>query len=978
MIERTRSDFRAGHIFALLTLLLLLAPAARLSAAAEGDGGEAAKAEKTELTEEEKKKLKPQPFRFSAWSAFRDFATAQLAPPEMDEKRKAESLHTRPGSGNWACYARRGKWLPLVVELENTTEKTDYAGTMTIQLDPTRETNTGIVPYTSRYRQDFEIPPGGKQLFRFSVLCPEFTFGEIIVNITANGAGFTRHIAIKDLDQSNDRLVVVVSDQSGAFKYLLSKRDPNALSPDMGTDPGATPEGRRVAVVSPEDLPDRWHDLLLADLIIIDGPPTEHLKDDQLAALETYVQAGGHLLISSGGDPARLKTADGQARSLADLAGVKVRGAARIPSLDQVAPPFKPANAEATIPIVDVSVESGVNRIIKRNASTGHIELAERELGMGTVTFLAFSLNEPLLATWEGRESLPLGILNFYGQRPLFQFNFQEAEGRQANNYNWLGESETVYDRSDLPGLRRSLDESFAKDTPVETPERTTVASFLLLFLLFAVPGNYFVFGWFRRREIAWLAVPVYAVAFSMLAWYVGYTRGKFTLNEVTVVEAGTRQHSGVARTFLALYAPSRDEYDIDFGSDKVKGETLQAAPGHLVSVAQMDLRAVERLPEMRIRDEPGKLSIEDLLVQARDTRRLEVVHRVDLDDGIDATLRENADGSGYTLRLRNGSPYHLLNAALLVPDERGIPRGYFLGEDLPPNAREPEERQLPGTTGPGWSAQLEEAFFGRSIVFRMARGQDAQTRKNTLVQYVQKRVESRVRDQGQGFLAAWIDGGLLPLQVDGETPERQHGFSLLLVPIAQEFASGASAKAGNLRIQYTPLAPDLLGEYGGMEETKFRPLPARAVLGRMPPNEGTCFLSLHPAGRLRGMANPVLSFSFNLSAPTPSGETKTFPTSYRGDLKVEVETVRGGNRRWEPIQVPVRKIDLIAGGKSIPVSFTLPLKPAMYGEKGTLMLKITISNLYPTGGQLPDEDVTWPVGLIKVQGDIQGKDTRQ
>lgn len=975
MIERIRSDFRTGPFVALLTLLLLLAPLARRTpAAAEG---ESAESEKTPLTEEEKKKLKPQPFRFSAWSAFRDFTTAQVAPPEMDEKRKAESLHTRPGSGNWTCYARRGKWLPLVVELENTTEKTDYSGTMSIQLDPTRENNTGIVPYTSRYRQDFELPPGGKKLYHFSVLCPEFPFGEIIIDISANGTTFKRHISIRDLDQTNDRLVVVVSDQAGAFKYLLSKRERGALDPELGIDPGAAPEGRQVAVVSPEDLPDRWHDLLLADLIIIDGPPTEHLKDDQLAALETYVQAGGHLLISSGGDPARLKTPDGQTRSLADLAGVKVRGAARIPSLDQVAPAFKPANPEATIPIVDVSMAPGVNRIVKRNASTGNIELAERELGMGTVTFLAFSLNDPLLATWEGRESLPLGILNFYGQRPLFQFSFQEAEGRQVNN-NWFGDSETVYDKDDLPGLRRSLDESFANDTPVETPERNTVASFLLLFLLFAVPGNYFVFGWFRRREIAWLAVPLYAVAFSILAWYVGYTRGKFTLNEVTVVEAGTRQSSGVARTFLALYAPSRDEYDIDFGSDKVKGETLQAAPGHLVSPTQGQTRAVERLPEMRVRDESGKLSIEDLLVQARDTRRLEVVHRVDLDDGIDATLRENTDGSGYTLRLRNGSPFHLLNAALLVPDERGNPRGYFLADDVAPNAREPEERQLPATTGPGWSARLEEAFFGRSIVFRMARGQDAQNRKNALVQYVQKRVNARVRDQGQGFLAAWIDGGLLPLQVDGETPERQHGFSLLLLPIAQEFASGNGGQPGNLRIQYAPLAPDLLGEYGGMEETKFRPLPPRAEFGRMPSGEGTCFLALQPAGRLRGVSNPVLSFAFNLSAPEPSGETKNFPTSYRGDLKVEVETVRGNNRRWETVQVPIRRVDLIAGGKSIPVSFTLPLKPAMYGEKGILKLKITLSNLISTGGRLPDEDMTWPAGLIKVQGDIQGKDTRQ
>ena len=85
--------------------------------------------------------------------------------------------------------------------------------------------------------------------------------------------------------------------------------------------------------------------------------------------------------------------------------------------------------------------------------------------------------------------------------------------------------------------------------------------------------GNYFLFGWFRRREIAWLAVPVWAATFSVIAYVVGYLghTGKLTVNELSVGEMGPREDVGVARTFFGIYAPLRDDFQIEFPPMKLR-----------------------------------------------------------------------------------------------------------------------------------------------------------------------------------------------------------------------------------------------------------------------------------------------------------------------------------------------------------------------------------------------------------------------
>src|SRR5205823_2471834 len=138
--------------------------------------------------------------------------------------------------------------------------------------------NIAETTYRTSYRQSFQIAPQSEKQYHFSVFCPE-EFWQTSVPLRIDygrGSPFTPSITLDDLDQQNKQLIVVVSDQPGAYKYLGPER---RNIEDFTLD--KQPVSREVASVTPAELPTRWHDLAIANLLIIDGPPLGGLSDEQ-------------------------------------------------------------------------------------------------------------------------------------------------------------------------------------------------------------------------------------------------------------------------------------------------------------------------------------------------------------------------------------------------------------------------------------------------------------------------------------------------------------------------------------------------------------------------------------------------------------------------------------------------------------------------------------------------------------------------
>ena len=771
--------------------------------------------EKKRKEKEERDKKQP-PFKCSAWCAFRDLSP--IPNPLKLDPNAPPTDQTNDMSTGWTGFGRRGQWATIVVELENLTKDVTYRGTVGVNLNAVNENTAGQIPYKTNYRKEFELAPGGgidspnRQQIRFSVLCKE-DWNEasetVTLEISAGSQSKTRLINLTNLDAIGEDFIIVVSENEGSFRYLNGKKG-KSYSPDVdiGDSEGKTHE-RQIASVRPTDFPTRWHDLTIANLIVIEGPPNEKLTDAQFDALKSYVQAGGHVLLMAGEDPSRLK---GQWE---DLAGINVKGTTNIQSIDEIHPSFKDLNKNWAMTIIDVQVKEDARRnsLVKRNKN-GCVEMCRRFYGAGSVTFLPFSLNNNALKVWAGREVIPAQIIERGAVSTLFgqakAEDIENAKNRQPRN--WMGYSPQTpqVDRQGLVNLRATLDASFSNDTPVQNQKSSTVMSFILFYLLCAVPGNYFLFGWFRRREVAWLAVPIWAASFSAVAYAVGYMgqTGKLTVNELSVVEAGPREDVGIARTFFGIYAPQRDDYQVEFPVLKRTGMDpfdVQAAPGHLVNVSAENTHV--DLPALSIVDTDTGLNIERMLIQQRSTRRLEIVHRANLGNGLDIKVKPNAaDEQAFDIEVENNTGYELRNPVFVL-DGKAIELGPMPRPDALAASASNQLLGVGSPNGPQWRSK-DEAFFGKPVYFMSVRGKQAGARTNAVKEFLRERVDHF----SNGVFCAWIEERPLPATIFNSSHKAMEignfdGLTLLLVPVAVTHGGKTSSqvlKSGPLAADYS------------------------------------------------------------------------------------------------------------------------------------------------------------------------------
>lgn len=964
-------DLRTVERYLVRGVLFLLL--AFWSCACLGAGESAEKSDSKAEREDVEKKKKIPPFKCSAWCSFRSFMDVERYDPEKLKQsptyKEEVDDQTRYGSGQWGGFARRGQWVSIVVEVQNTTEDTPYQGNIRVQLDPSKEGREGVKPYTTRYRQEFELAPKTTQSYYFSVLCPEFDFSAVHVTVATQARTYERDVGLYELDSAREDLIVVVSDRAAAFKFLTKRAGDEH---DTGRDQG--PIGRRVAVVQPADLPNRWYNLTLANLIVIDGPPREGLNDEQIEALRGYSQTGGQVLISSGVDPARLRAPDGRALSLADLAGIRVRELSRVKRLD-LAPAWLLSEKDEGLSVIDVTpIHEGGTVQVFRNGQTALVERLNRQVGLGGVSFLAFSLSDEKLKTWPHRDTIPLLLIEKTRRRGLFAYQERSPSPQQP----WMDveDEDGRAPRDAVEQLREKLDGSFSRDTPVETPKRGVVASLLLLYLLVAVPLNYFIFGWFRRREIAWAAVPVWALFFSIGAYVVGFQQGRLTVDQLSVVEAGADQEEGMTRTFMSVYAPRFGNYRLEFEPGNGAGIPPQPGPGHLVSRGFKTRGITSLLPEMDVLEQPnGDLVVEKLQILARATRRLEVQHRTGLGKGLHITLNRDDAGKA-NVEVRNGTPFHLINAVLAFKGLDSNWRGVRLGTGvLTKGVTQPFSVSM----GPRDGQELKDLFFSRPPPRSISAGggQITVDRAQSLGAFVQTRLDR----YHQTVLLAWVDGGSLPVKIlrgVREMEDVERGMTMLLVPVGDRVGGGSLNWSG--RFTTDPGRLDRAEwESFSVKSGGVRILQADAQKGlthvdlRAPQNvhdlqERDFSLSCKMRFLTQQEFNQRSSTRYNYYNNAPS-----MPTALSGELTVEIArwkadlTLDGSG--WRKIHSQL--FNQMKPGERFAISFNGKLEREELGPEGRILLRVGLARMSLKG---PWAEVDWPLELLEFQPKVTGR----
>jgi hypothetical protein len=300
-----------------------------------------------------------------------------------------------------------------------------------------------------------------------------------------------------------------------------------------------------------------------------------------------------------------------------------------------------------------------------------------------------------VLVTAEGG---PLIVRSQHGGGSIIQFGIPFASVWWAEWDDWSRFSDMIFRKGGLPDRRYASDPVLAELLRqqamfrIRLPSRWQVAGVLVVHLLLAVVGGYFVF---RRRDLllAWGLFAVLAVLFGGSIYAIGshLFSKQASVRTVTWLHARAGSRYALADTMMTLYSPRTSMYSLRFpqtGSFPIglTGVRSVAYPrpqtwSPRVSPRRSRLRwsSFYRRPtgaEYRLGPPPvspfdsslagegirvrfdGGPRIQDFLVRQWSTRGIRIAHVVDLQGRIHGELL--AVNDEYRLRLQNESAWDL------------------------------------------------------------------------------------------------------------------------------------------------------------------------------------------------------------------------------------------------------------------------------------------------------------------------------
>ncbi len=305
-------------------------------------------------------------------------------------------------------------------------------------------------------------------------------------------------------------------------------------------------------------VPDDWWGLEGVETIVVStgtGNVVEKLSPNQSAALRSWVEFGGRLVICVGERGQELLTAGSL---LADLVPGKLVDVSPLRDLNKLGELtghglVVPANGARPL-VAHVAVDRGR---IEDSVSglAGEVPLLTRaSYGFGEVVLLCLDPDVPVLRDWPGRGRLLLPAL--------------VASGKHSSTVQAPRRNPSRLGYDDLSGqLRVALD-----DFPqVRVVNLTTVAILTLAYLALIGPIDFFVLRRLRwPGMITWISFPLLVGAFCTLGWYAARASHgtEVTVNQCEVIDIDMDRQLVRGTTWLHVYSPKTETYDLALALD--------------------------------------------------------------------------------------------------------------------------------------------------------------------------------------------------------------------------------------------------------------------------------------------------------------------------------------------------------------------------------------------------------------------------
>lgn len=494
---------------------------------------------------------------------------------------------------------------------------------------------------------------------------------------------------------------------------------PGAIIGGLDLPPNMNNLAPLTVALDPADLPERVEAWSTLDRLIWQDVDASRLSPGQLDALRGWVAGGGRLVIAGGtAGPASFTAFPDALLPYRPTTTVDVAPSSLAGLLGEV-----PADAG------DVPALSGALAGGRALATTGDRAVAaERPYGSGSVTLLGF---DPT-ADWIGETDIGEGLWR------------RLLPPRGSGGPILSDDSQIVSAASQLPALA--------------LPPIGGLIALLTAYILLIGPINYLVLKRLDRREWAWVTMPVLIVAFAAGAYGFGsLLRGsELIINEVAIVRGAVGTTDGTAQVYLGVFSPSRGTYQLRF-----PGGALLSSPisgdffGGDGTTASLDV----------LQGDPARIRDLGVGFGSLRTVRAESAVQVPL---VEADIRvENGRLKG---TVKNASAEPLLKPAVVLGSTVATL------DDLAPGAVATVDVAIDNNQ---FGQQLSDKVVGPVFFGEPGRLGDDTTRlyaRHTIV-------DQLTFDPNMGFtgqlptdgpvILAWADHGILPVEIEGQTPRR-------------------------------------------------------------------------------------------------------------------------------------------------------------------------------------------------------------
>lgn len=431
---------------------------------------------------------------------------APLALAASSAQSASVTMEVEAGFGG---YFKGDDWLPVFVTVTNSGDS--FNGTIQLEFPEQRTTDV-------RFSRSVDLPRGSKK--RVTIYGQSNSFPTRVNVRLLNGDAVAAEFAapLKPLADP-DGLALLVASDATVFADL------NGLA--LGEN------GHIFAATARLDLiPSDPQSLRSVAYLLFNDVATGDLNADQRKSIGSWVSAGGHLIVFGG--PNYAKTAD----ALVDLLPMTPTGTRSLDTLASLQLIHR-GRLSGTPPYVVATgtIKAGADVLLLEE---GAPLIVQRAQGLGKVTYITLDNGLAPLKGWTGQEALWSVLLPRDPSAPPLE-----------RNIGLLSQTSMQRALQQIPTL--------------DNPNLTGLALYLAIFVIVIGPLNYLILRVLRRRELAWLTIPLLAALFAagLYGFGISARQNDVIVKVISVVRGTADSDQANVDSYLGVFSPARRSYTL-------------------------------------------------------------------------------------------------------------------------------------------------------------------------------------------------------------------------------------------------------------------------------------------------------------------------------------------------------------------------------------------------------------------------------